>query len=1275
MRTLQILYHFHSVVTSVSVVMDAGSRNQTHFTDAAGKPVSKPSIASHIASPINLLNPDRYEFFTFDDNGELVKRLMTLEEIQGIIASGDGEEASYDSAGTYLPEKKVEDILNNVQNVLKEKMKLHKNSTEVPMLDTPDVSSTWNMILPVIFGNQNDSINSEKQEVLVTVDDPVHKPITIGHRPIFQQKPNTVSHETSISGDVNVSERIEVTTEIVKANVSTPQPITSQQDPDTPIISVSIISNKKPDDVGGEIENSSPIISIKPTATSIEMTPDIVESTKNVDAPSNKLPTISKEKITTPTIVQEISTTTKVELSSKLPAHNLEDAIETTTLDKSPVKEEQIDLEQPVSNPKDSITHANSSVDINTYSNILQPPKYDFTDLMRKNYSTLAPPSPSPSVPSPFTLKDVQSYHFSTQSFEVTSNTTTSDIIEEITTRKSTTSSLYEDFTLPIRGEISSISSGFKESVHEAATEQLPTVTKTITNTQIVQEELDSSASTSFTHIEGKDKFTTPLLIIIKENVHGNQKPLETSTQSLLSTFFYINGVNRQTTKNIGTSTESDNIVKTTAYKAEENDEKETNTTKYEKLDFEVNSSKEVVEDSNQDKEAISFKQTLDDLVTSTLVNDINTEFSSLGSTIIDEDVTQPTLKYSHTTQPYLDTTTERNLISSIDQLISQATTNTEEFVNDKIMGERIEDILNNMTQKPMQQVQSEAMTIASSLLNTEQSISATQVNQFENDQLSEAVNSLLSQVYGTEQRVLTTGEDFTTTTSSWLDVDQTTVNNVKETVHDSVLLNFDHKQNAVNKENITKQQMQGLETTKKENNDLKTTTENVGEVFYTKINDMLIELKNITADNEAQTEVTESQTKATDLSNVNTHFEQSQTSNVANYKGGSEFETKPFSTEVTTEQSKLTISFIPETNTEFVETTKRSDVEINTKKENDKMTTANDLKEQESHFSTSLDQLELSSSTPKEWIHLTNFETEMKKESIQTATTEKIIFETHSTEVPIKTSIQSFKTSTSTKFYIPTTTELNSVKEGDSNVWTLVSTVIPHSSPPPPTTDHKTIQTLPPIKLNPEQSSGLEDSISSLDTDVNKFIQLCNELSFGFWDAVTTGISTARSVFVSPFATTSLLAMIFLGAKGATSNEMNEILQLDDMVTFNPHLIFKNVTESIMTTGISGVATSVLIRELYSDVNKGKLLSFYKERARFFYDGYVEEVNFKDIGDIVRRRTNLLVKKFTSGKIQEYLKDSSIRMRTPLAGFSSSIYQVSFVSFIRVIQIVTSLL
>ncbi|XP_039754988.1 serine-rich adhesin for platelets [Pararge aegeria] len=190
-----------------------------------------------------------------------------------------------------------------------------------------------------------------------------------------------------------------------------------------------------------------------------------------------------------------------------------------------------------------------------------------------------------------------------------------------------------------------------------------------------------------------------------------------------------------------------------------------------------------------------------------------------------------------------------------------------------------------------------------------------------------------------------------------------------------------------------------------------------------------------------------------------------------------------------------------------------------------------------------------------------------------------------------------------------------------------------------------------------PKENQGLEVTTRDLGDDILQFTELCNELAFRYWNVMIDNVDKKRSLVFSPYSITSMLAMMFMGAKGATSGEMNEILRLDDMVTFNPHFTLKNISDSIETSPASGVVISAFIRELFSERNKGKMLTFYKERAQHFYNGHVEEINYKLIGDVIRRRTNLLVKRYTWGKIPEYLKTNSITMSPPLAAFSANLF------------------
>ncbi|KAH8415867.1 hypothetical protein KR222_002310 [Zaprionus bogoriensis] len=202
---------------------------------------------------------------------------------------------------------------------------------------------------------------------------------------------------------------------------------------------------------------------------------------------------------------------------------------------------------------------------------------------------------------------------------------------------------------------------------------------------------------------------------------------------------------------------------------------------------------------------------------------------------------------------------------------------------------------------------------------------------------------------------------------------------------------------------------------------------------------------------------------------------------------------------------------------------------------------------------------------------------------------------------------------------------------------------------------------TRPPVKLepSPQSSQGLEASTARLDEDVVSFARLCNELAFSYWRAITSEkISSARSLVMSPFAMTSMLSMVFLGARGSTSGEMNEILKLDDMVTFNPHLIFRNITNSVEQSMEGDIATAAFVREIFSDRANGKILPFFKEKTQQLYAGHVEEVNFHVVNDIVRRRTNLLVKRHTMGKVLEYLRTNSVWVNGPLATVSANLFQ-----------------
>ncbi|XP_053977690.1 mucin-2 [Hylaeus volcanicus] len=206
-------------------------------------------------------------------------------------------------------------------------------------------------------------------------------------------------------------------------------------------------------------------------------------------------------------------------------------------------------------------------------------------------------------------------------------------------------------------------------------------------------------------------------------------------------------------------------------------------------------------------------------------------------------------------------------------------------------------------------------------------------------------------------------------------------------------------------------------------------------------------------------------------------------------------------------------------------------------------------------------------------------------------------------------------------------------------------------------------------VSLNASKSmNGLDTSTRNASIDIINFSRLCNELAFKFWISANKGLSTGRSLALSPFGMISMLAMIFLGARGSTSEQMNEVLGLDNVATFNPHLIFQNVTDTVSLARHQGIANAAFVRELFADkIKVRKLLPFYKEQAQQFYEGLVAEVNFATISDLARRRTNLLIRKQTGGRIKDFVKSNAVPLRSPLAAISANVFQTdcntSFVS------------
>lgn len=1126
---------FCSVVTSVSVILDSGNGSKV-YADAAGKPVSKPSTASDLASPITFLNPDRYEFYTFDDTGELVKRLMTLEEIQDIIATGDGDGFNIDfTSNGFLPEKRVNDVVHNVQNVLKEEMKIHKNPDIRPQLDTPDVSDSWSMILPAIFGNSGEDI---KPEPLLT-----------------HGTPDTIMIEPTRGAVEATTPQMATSQKMSTLNLTTTSTTSTTEQPT--MINVQIItnSNSTTEKIASDHEEASNSQIIKiPVVNNLELTKD---NSKPLvfDKKATKRPI----KVTTSkpigTTVTRTTTATPVVLigGHKVTTSKTTQAVSSITIPTS-----------TDSSSTSTSTTLPSTTALSSTSEVVKDSTPAESYLIKVGLPQITVTSRSTTSTTPSSPISTEQVIFTEKSTKVPINTETPEVVT------STTSKLSSE-TLPTLLELLTTYQGFGVPQETSTVTEMVPLTSTyppLSTFFIVSDNRASSTINPVLRESTEDDLSTlgTEYFTLKEKngtldnlrTEGTTIKLEQSTEKseITTEYTQTDRLIQDSTKKLPITTDSlpqattDRFIQDTTLLPTTDE----GTTK-----SELNST-----------EKTEFLDQF--LLSTTNIYEINSELSEKSNTL-NESTTETEL---NVTEPV----PTPSLAETIDQLLAQAIGTEEPPIETLKEATKVQEMIFDSANKTIGEILKETATIASNLIDSTEGTTETTTDSStvkpdtteKEINLSDSLGSILSQVSSLD--VTTIVPDGTTSGS---------ITKREET--DEITTEFE-------------------KSTMTERNTEETISTTVREVPHI-INFIVFKNGNKSKPAKADLSLETAYDEALlNELNKNSSFIVPQLNSTTQEDVTLETSTLESTTELTstiepvtqTTESVITVTFTDSTTNKI----KRNSTDDNSSNFNDSTTNRNE------ENSTNPTELSPSNSTTNR-------------------------------------------------------TEPNDLTD---STWTLVSTVAPHSEP------DKFIEVPTPAILEPQshpvdlvpkplQGFGLEDSTANLDSDIYQFVQLCNELAFGFWKSVTTGISSARSVFVSPFAATSLLAMVFLGARGATSGEMNEILKLDDMVTFNPHMIFKNVSESIEVGADSGVAVSAIVRELYSDRSKGKLLGFYKERVRQFYDGHVEEVGFREVGDVIRRRTNLLVKKHTNGKIQEFLRDASIFPKPPLAGISASIFEV----------------
>ena len=113
-----------------------------------------------------------------------------------------------------------------------------------------------------------------------------------------------------------------------------------------------------------------------------------------------------------------------------------------------------------------------------------------------------------------------------------------------------------------------------------------------------------------------------------------------------------------------------------------------------------------------------------------------------------------------------------------------------------------------------------------------------------------------------------------------------------------------------------------------------------------------------------------------------------------------------------------------------------------------------------------------------------------------------------------------------------------------------------------------------------PDDHEGLLASTAKLSRTQRKFVDINNDLGLKMYQRLVSQPDFKSTNFVfSPIGLSTALAMVFLGARGSTSWQINEFLKLDEMITFNPHLMYKDVTDALMKN-----QPSTCVKQLFID-------------------------------------------------------------------------------------------
>ncbi|XP_050420965.1 mucin-5AC [Adelges cooleyi] len=1279
-----------SVVTSVSVIMDHGNGTKTYFADGQSKNVHRPS-ETIVGSPGNLLSPDRYEFYTFDETGDLVKRLMTLDEIHGLIAGADPESVMADASPTYY-----HDALSSHSS----EALMHLPATDLESLDAPAVHKVLESVQNVLKNEM--AANSGKPLAPIPVIPLHHSETASAWSALFPgliETPDDVAH---LSGYLLPSKVAESASKppLKKPLATTKQPVVTTTMARLPTTTTSTTEKFK----------FTPPKSTT-TAKSPELTPLFTSTFKPTTAAAKKpfrpVQSFDKQKPTAPnpTLVLKPTDKPSPHVADKLDINKEMSASLSDML--SQVTDSQSANNNPIQN--NALVEKDNTAD---YIPEESSPELSYYSPVALSLTSPTTPKPTP-APVAEALTTVKKHHSTAATFKSTTTempplqkTVSTSTMTKFGPSKFNNTKLRPPTNFTISSVVTKAPPPSFNNKFNGSTYAATTVSSTRNNyhyppsnmstkymqkiTQTTPQAYPSNAINSFVKLVNKT--------INNNGTFNIKQPNDTiwnATEELKNKFKEPNKV---FSNKVITSTRPNIINRTNVTLSNRIQELKTTTTTtplYGSATYTT-----TVRNMTQPEQYISVK--VDSWPTTPPQSIFATSNAYMSST--------PKAYMPSSGQPFnsfTDSNTIRELISSLmttpttsspsNVVITSTTTGADQLLT-PVASTTVATFLKNATGNPAALSSS---TTETPTTVTTTSTAATSTTTPSTTTSSAATPSAATSSSSTSSSSTSSASSSSTaslsTTSSSTTLSSTTLSSTTSSPTSEATTTTSTAINSVGN-SVTNSTTETVAL-------LVTSTTPESETQYVPVTHFLPELQ---VKDKPEAEHPNNSAPGVDpllkdgISAVANMLQNTQKPSIlsteylpVNTRPYEKFVTagvaKQTSTEQARRQSTIKTDIDDISTTTIDNLTTQEPYEFTTAESTTRFSestndtvamesaTINDKEDISRISEPGLDMLTVfnvsSTGIPVQAAKLADLSAETQITFDTTGTTP---FDNHITD-PATTTEEVVTTARAVTTPSTTTTEVTqsptkqsivvtSNAPENSTTFTLVATTTlsNHKSPIVSSNAYRPLSNSASpstVELHPapHESMGLEASVAFLGDDVRRFADLCNELSFKMWTAVTgKGQIASRSLVLSPFELTAMLAMVFLGARGSTSGQMNDVLRLDDMVTFNPHQVLRNVTQSITNANNPGVATASFVREIYSHKGNGKILDFYKERVQQYYDGHVEEVDFNTIGDVLRRRTNLLVKRQTLGRVVEYLRGSGLSLTPPFAAFSANVFQTS---------------